>query len=96
MRDSHLNEKEKNTLNKIFNEYPEIFQDPNVKLTVTTKVKASIRTTDLDPVYIKSYPYPQGLKDEVETQISKMLNDGIIIPSRSPYNAPLWVVNKKK
>lgn len=95
IRDSHLNKDEKDTLKKILNDFPNIFQEPNSKLTFTTKVQATIRTVDNDPVYIRSYPYPFGLKDEVEQQISKMLHDGIIHPSRSPYNSPLWVVNKK-
>ncbi|KXJ82192.1 hypothetical protein RP20_CCG015177 [Aedes albopictus] len=44
---------------------------------------------------LKKYPYPQALKEEVERQINKLLNDGIIQPSKSPYNSPIWVVPKK-
>lgn len=95
IRDSHLEKNEKNELYQVLKNFPNIFQDPISKLTFTTKVKATIQTTDNNPVYIKAYPYPHCLKDEVEGQINKMLKDGIIIPSRSPYNAPLWVVNKK-
>ncbi|GBP10271.1 Retrovirus-related Gag polyprotein from transposon HMS-Beagle [Eumeta japonica] len=42
-----------------------------------------------------SYPYPMALKSEVEKQINKLLEDGIIRPSRSPYNSPVWIVDKK-
>lgn len=31
----------------------------------------------------------------METQILKLLQDGIIRPSKSPYNSPLWIVPKK-
>jgi hypothetical protein len=34
-------------------------------------------------------------KKEVDKQNSKMLNEGIIKPSTSPWNAPLWIVPKK-
>ena len=95
IRDTHMNEEEKSILQNILQEFPNIFQTPDSKLTFTTRVKASIRTADNEPVYIRSYPYPYGLKDEVENQIKKMLNDGIISPSRSPFNSPLWIVNKK-
>lgn len=95
IRNNHLNDEEKRNLQLVLDDFPAIFQEPNSKLTFTTKVKATIRTTDNNPVYIRSYPYPYGLKDEVENQIKKMLYDGIISPSRSPYNSPLWVVNKK-
>ena len=75
--------------------FQNIFQDPDSKLTFISSVKARLRTKDDDPIYIKSYPYPYGLKDEVEKQINKMIDDGIIVPSKSPYNSPLWIVNKK-
>jgi len=37
-----------------------------------------------------------SLKDEVERQIAELLRDGIIRPSRSSYNSPVWVVPKKQ
>lgn len=36
-----------------------------------------------------------SLKDEVNKQISELLANGIIRPSRSPYNSPVWIVPKK-
>lgn len=36
-----------------------------------------------------------SLKDEVNKQISELLANGIIQPSRSPYNSPVWIVPKK-
>lgn len=35
------------------------------------------------------------MKEEVERQVDKLLQDGIIRPSRSPYCSPVWVVTKK-
>ena len=34
-------------------------------------------------------------KDEVNKQIEKMLKQGVIVPSISPWSAPLWIVPKK-
>lgn len=31
----------------------------------------------------------------VESEIKKLMENGIILPSRSPYNSPIWVVPKK-
>jgi predicted aspartyl protease len=95
VRDTHLNLEEKEALYEVLENFPNIFQSPDSKLTFTTEIIGTIETLDDRPVYLKSYPYPYGLKDEVEKQILKMLNDGIISQSRSPYNAPLWVVPKK-
>lgn len=36
-----------------------------------------------------------SLKDEVNKQISELLANGIVRPSRSPYNSPVWIVPKK-
>lgn len=36
------------------------------------------------------------LKKEIDKQISELLNDGIIRPSKSPYNSPVWIVPKKE
>lgn len=81
---------EKEKIQMTLNEFPNIIKDPASKLTFTTRIKADINTTNNDSVYSKSYPYRYGLKDEVKRQIEKLFG-----PSRSPYNAPLWIVNKK-
>lgn len=66
IREQHLNDEEKKVL------------FPDSKLTFVSSVKAVIDTKDNEPVYNKSYPYPYELKEEVDRQIKKMLDDGII------------------
>lgn len=95
IRDEHLSQIEKKKVHDILEQYQDLLQPPDEKLTFTTKIKAEIRTIDNSPIYSKSYPYPQAFKSEVCTQIDKMLHDGIIRPSRSPYNSPVWIVPKK-
>lgn len=62
---------------------------------ITTNVRAEIRTSTDEPIYTKSCLYPSYLRAEVENQIAKMLEDGVIRPSESSYNSPLWIVVKK-
>lgn len=95
IRTDHMTKEQHSELIKIIHKCPNLFSEPNEKLTYTTMVKGEIRTTTRDPVYSKSYPYPMALKNEVEKEIRKLLEDGIIRPSRSPYNSPVWVVPKK-
>lgn len=95
IRNDHLNDNEKKLLNNFLSNYQDLFQPPDEKLPFTTRIKATIRTTDDKPVYSKSYPYPQALKNEVNKQVEKLLSDGIIRPSHSPYNSPVWIVPKK-
>ena len=95
IRNDHLSKFQRDELEKILSEFQDLFQPPDKKLPFTTKVKADIRTTDGNAVYSKSYPYPQALKGEVNKQLEKLLHDGIIRASRSPYNSPVWIVPKK-
>jgi len=55
---------------------------------ITTRV-------DSAPVNVRPYRLPEKHKEEVNRQITKMLDDGIIHPSKSHWNAPLLVVPKK-
>lgn len=59
-----------------------------------TKVYATIRTTTNTPVWTKQFPYPMSAKDFVHNEIEKLLKNGVIRPSYSPYNSPIWVVPK--
>ncbi|KAH8272615.1 hypothetical protein KR018_004514, partial [Drosophila ironensis] len=79
----------------IVKKHSELFSEPDEKLTYTTVVQGQIRTNTESPAYSRHYPYPASLRPEVEKQINQLLDDGIIRPSRSPYNAPVWIVPKK-
>jgi len=46
-------------------------------------------------VNVRPYRLPEQHKEEMNRQITKMLNDGIIRPSMSQWNALLLVVPKK-
>ncbi|KAH8415435.1 hypothetical protein KR222_001502, partial [Zaprionus bogoriensis] len=61
-----------------------VFSTSKKALPFKTSVIATIRTENNEPVYSKLYPHPMGV-----------LKDGIIRPSRSPFNSPTWVVDKK-
>lgn len=64
-------------------------------LPFTTTINATIRTKNRDPIYTKQYPYPYSDKEFVDNEIKKLLNDGIIEKSFSPYNSPIWVLGGK-
>lgn len=55
----------------------------------------TINLTDETPLFTKTCRYPAVHKQEVHSQIIKMLNDGIIQHSNSPWTSPIWVVPKK-
>lgn len=91
----HLNNEEKIALVKTLKPFKDVFFSDNEKLTFTHEVKHSIHTTDENPIHQKTYKYPYNLREEVSTQIKKMLDNGIIRESSSQWTSPIWVVPKK-
>ncbi|CAG9119218.1 unnamed protein product [Plutella xylostella] len=95
IRTSHLNEQEKKALLNCCSEFTDIFYLEGEPLSYTSAIKHSINTGDSPPIHVKSYRFPECHKEEVGKQIQKMLDQNIIIPSNSPWSAPVWVVPKK-
>lgn len=95
LRTNHLNEEEKANLTALCREYSDIFYLEDEPLTFTNRIKHRIKTTDEVPVHSKTYRYPYIHRQEVKTQIEKMLDQGIIRPSTSAWSAPIWIVPKK-
>lgn len=95
LRTDHLNIEERSNLESLCAQYADIFYLDGEPLTFTNKIKHSIRTTDEVPIYTKTYRYPFIHRQEVQDQISKMLDQGIIQPSQSAWSSPIWVVPKK-
>lgn len=95
LRLDHLNSDEKKSILDICLKFNDIFYLPNDNLTCTSTIEHEIKITDNTPIFTKSYRLPEIHKDEVDKQINKMLKQGIIRPSASPWSSPLWVVPKK-
>lgn len=96
LRLGHLNPQEKRSVLDICDEYNDIFYLPNDELTCTNLLKHEIKVTDSTPISSKIYRFPEIHKKELDKQINKMLKQGIIKNSVSPYNSPLWIVPKKR
>jgi hypothetical protein len=95
IRTDHLNTEEKEAITSLCHEFSDIFHKDDDKLTFTNQIKHQIKTSDEIPIHTRSYRYPFVHKLEVKNQIDKMLKDGIIRPSQSPWSSPIWVVPKK-
>lgn len=90
-----LNFEEKNHLNVLLKSYKDLFFKEGDQLTSTSEIQHQIVTTTDKPIYSKIYRYPQIHEQEISTQITDMLKQGIIRESNSPFNSPLWIVPKK-
>ncbi|XP_046810943.1 uncharacterized protein LOC124420804 [Lucilia cuprina] len=82
-------------IESLITKYKPLFGPLDGSELASSNVQAEIRTTTEEPIYTKSYPYPVCMREEVERQITELLSEGVIRPSKSPYNSPIWVVLKK-
>ena len=95
LRLDHLNEEEAEMVTQLCLDFQDIFYLEGDNLTFTNEIKHSIDINNSRPIFTKSYRHPQVHKEEVKSQVSKMLNQGIILHSISPWSSPVWVVPKK-
>jgi hypothetical protein len=78
-------------------EYQEVFHLSGDKLSCTSAVKHSINTVPgTSPINTRPYRLPEAQKAEVDRQVNKLIKEGIIEESNSPWNSTLLIVPKKK
>ena len=87
--------KARDKLVNLCKDFNEIFSLKSDHLTTNNFYKQRINLEDPRPVYIKNYRTPEAQIEETSAHIRKMLDDGIIRDSTSPYNSPILLVPKK-
>ncbi|XP_076546690.1 uncharacterized protein LOC143305763 [Osmia lignaria lignaria] len=95
LRTDHLNAEERKHVFNIVDEFSDRFYLPGDKLGEVPNFYHSIHTTDDVPINTRQYRYPPVHQDEIQRQVKALLLQGVIQPSSSPYNSPLWIVPKK-
>jgi hypothetical protein len=97
LRLGHLNSEERREIENACRDYQDIFYLKGDRLSYTNAIKHSINVipgTSL--INTRPYRLPEAQKREVDTQVTKLLNEGIITESKSPWNSPLLIVPKKE
>jgi putative transposase len=61
--------------------------------TNTLLHEISLKTDE--PIYVKQFKIPEAHRAEVEKHVAEWLKLGVVQPSRSKYNSPIFVVAKK-
>ena len=89
---TNLSGDEKRKLMKLLEEFKESFAEG--KLGKTSSVKHSIKTHG-PPIRQPIRRLPVSLKSTVQKEVQKMLQDGVIRPSTSPWSSPIVMVRKK-
>ena len=76
-------------------EYQDVFKSPEGKLGRTHLVEHEIHTKDARPVKQPMRRIPIHQQDAVDKELDKMIDEGIIEESNSPWSSPLVIVKKK-
>lgn len=82
-------------IQQVLNQYEDLFQEPKGLPPARLHDHKIPLQPGANPVNIRPYRYTHEQKDEMERQISKMLQSAIIQPSTSPYASPVLLVKKK-
>lgn len=89
-----LSEKQKKELFSLLNEFKDLFE-PIVPGSAKGVVHEIEVEEGIKPIFQKPYPMPFSKKDTVKREIEKMLESGVIRPSKSPWSSPIVLVLKK-
>ena len=92
--ESPLNAKQKEELMQLLTEFNDLFASEGAPLGKTSLVKHTIETQG-SPIRQPLRRLPVALKDAVNAEMQKMLQQDVIQPSSSPWSSPLVMVKKK-
>lgn len=92
---SNLSMTEKEQISSLICKYKDVFASNPKKPNLVKNMKHRIITNNEQPVNRKPYRVPYAWHAEVDKQIQEMVDNNIIRPSSSPWNAPIILVRKK-
>lgn len=87
-----LSPDQRKEIDSILMEYADIFTDLPGR---TNLVEHHIQTTTEIPIHQRPYRLPEAMKAVVRQELDKMLAQGVIEPSLSPWASPVVLVEKK-
>ena len=83
------------TLRRLVTDYSDVFSRGENDIGRTSLLKHNIQTGDAKPTRQRPRRIPLRLREEVEEQKTRMLRDGIIEESSSPWCSPIVLAKKK-
>ncbi|XP_077541014.1 uncharacterized protein LOC144153239 [Haemaphysalis longicornis] len=87
----HLTTRQAGQLHSLLSKYKGIFSD---QPGLTTWAECSLSTMTDAPIQVRQYPLPFAVQQNIEREVSAMVEMGVIERSSSPYHAPVVLVRK--
>ena len=76
-------------------QWEEVFVRPSAPLGRTNRAVHVIDTCGALPIKVRARPIPMAKREACAQQLEDMLADGIIVPTTSPWSAPVVMAQKK-
>lgn len=93
---NYMNNEEFDALKQIIHNYEDLFYLEGDVLSHTNAITHEINLVPgSKPIHVKQYRLPLSQREEINRQVEKMLDDGVITPSNSEWNSPLILVPRK-
>ena len=90
-----LSEDQRNQLRNLLNEFSDLFEPVVPGSAKGVEHNILLRDGCQGPIVKKQYRMPLKSQEVVSEHVNKMLADGVIQPSNSPYSAPIVLAPKK-
>ena len=87
-----LTTEQKEELRSLMEEFQDVFSDRPGKTNI---LEHDIELSSTGPIRTKGYPIPFHSRQVVEEELTKMLDLGVVEPSKAPYSSPVVLVVKK-
>ena len=91
----NLSEEQHSRITEVIRRNADVFAKNPKKPNITATIEHPIETGDAFPTYAKPRRLPNAWKNEIHENIQEMVDNGIIRPSKSPWNCPIILVRKK-
>ena len=80
---------------QVLKKHHAVFSRDKTDLGRSNLIQHEIHLKSDEPIYVKQFKMPDVHRDYLEEQVKEWLKLGIVQPTRSRYNSPMFLVNKK-
>ncbi|GFW40373.1 transposon Ty3-I Gag-Pol polyprotein [Trichonephila clavipes] len=95
MMSPELSDEQRNKLSELLRKFSGLFTKTDKSTAAKTNVKHRIFTGDHAPINQRAYRVSRTERRIIHEEVQKMLDEGIVQPSESPWSSPVVLVRKK-